>query len=376
MAFAAQHRGTSIPDTVAATMRRASAEAMVDYGLHLIVTEQQDRTAADLAEIARIGITSMKVFMTYERLRLAGSDLVGLLATARELGMTVMVHAEHDGLISWRRRRLLEEGRRDAMAHAESHSRVAERAGVAEIVAIAEALEMGIYLVHLSTGSAIHEAEAARSRGARVSIETCPHYLVLDESLLQGPISQTAAFMSSPPLRGAGDRDALWRAIGSGQVDTVGSDHAPYRLDAGKLPRGDATGFHEVANGLPGVELRLPLLFSEGVAKGRITVSDFVRLVATNPAKLFGLYPKKGTLAVGSDADIVVWDDAERRTVSHEHLHDGMDYTPYEGMTLTGWPSVVLLRGGVVVDGDHDALRSGNGEFVTRKPHQTKGIEK
>lgn len=372
MAFAAQHRGSTISDTVTDAMERASAEAAVDYGLHLIATEQHDRTAADLAEVVRIGITSMKVFMTYDRLKLAGTDLIDLLDTARRLGMTVMVHAEHDGLISWKRRRLLEEGRRDAMAHAESHSRIAERAGVAEIVALAEALEMDVYLVHLSTGSAIRQAVAARTRGVRVTVETCPHYLVLDESLLAGPISRTAAFMSSPPLRGAVDRDALWRAIGSGQVDTIGSDHAPYRLDAGKLPRGARTGFHEVANGLPGAELRLPLLFSEGVAKGRITISDFVRLVSTNPARMFGLYPKKGTLAAGSDADIVVWDDTERRTVTIQNLHDRMDYTPYEGMTLTGWPSMVLLRGRVVVDGSHSALRAGSGEFIARKARPAK----
>ena len=375
MAFAAQHRGTTISDTISDAMARASAEAMVDYGLHLIVTELHDRTMADLVEIARLGITSMKVFMTYERLRLAGTDLVDMLAAGRGAGVSVMVHAEHDGLISWKRRRLVGEGRRDAMAHAESHSRIAERAGVAEVLAIAEALEMEIYLVHLSTGSAVREAEAARARGVGVAVETCPHYLVLDESLLAGPIGETARFMSSPPLRGADDREALWRAIRAGHIDTIGSDHAPYRLDAGKLPRGDATAFHEVANGLPGIELRLPLLFSEGVAKGRITVQDFVRLVATNPAKLFGLYPAKGALAVGSDADIVVWDSAEKRTVTVENLHDRMDYTPYEGMTVTGWPSLVLSRGRVVVDGRHDALRPGDGRFIGRKPRTAKEMD-
>lgn len=368
MAFAAQHRGTSIHETVTAAAERARAEATVDYALHLIVSEQHDRTADDLAALAGIGITSMKVFMTYDRLRLAGADLVRLLDSARRVGMTVMVHAEHDGLISWKRRRLIEEGRRDAMAHAESHSSLAERAGVAEILGIAEALRMGVYLVHLSTGAALAEVEAARSRGVRAAVETCPHYLVLDESLLDGPIRETAPFMSSPPLRGARDRAALWSAIRAGQVDTVGSDHAPYRLDAGKLPRGDETGFHEVANGLPGIELRLPLLFSEGVAKGRITVSDFVRLVATSPAKLFGLYPRKGTLAVGADADIVVWNDAERRTVTIDGLHDAMDYTPYEGMTLTGWPATVLLRGRVVVEGGEDVLRPGDGLLIKRTP--------
>ena len=372
MAFAAQHRGTTIGDTVFDAMERASAEATVDYGLHLIATEHHDRTAADLAEVARIGVTSLKVFMTYDRLKLAGADLLDLLETARRLGVTVMVHAEHDGLITWKRRRLIEEGRRDAMGHAESHSRIAERAGVAEIVALAEALDMGVYLVHLSTGSAVREAVAARSRGARVAVETCPHYLVLDESLLAGPITGTAGFMCSPPLRSAGDREALWGAIGSGQVDTIGSDHAPYRLDEGKLPRGARTGFHEVANGLPGIELRLPLLFSEGVVAGRITVSDFVRLVSTGPAKLFGLYPRKGTLDAGSDADIVVWDDIARRTVTIGHLHDRMDYTPYEGMTVTGWPSMVLLRGRVVIDGSHSALRAGSGEFIARKARPPK----
>ena len=372
MAFAAQHRGTSILDTIAEAMTRAEVEAVVDYGFHLIPTERHDHTEADLAEVVRRGITSMKVFMTYERLRLADSDLVGMLAAARRVGMTVMAHAEHEGLISWKRQCLIEQGRHDAMAHAESHSRVAERAGVGEIVAIAEALEMGIYLVHLSSGAAIAAAEAARSRGVGVAVETCPHYLLLDESLLDGPITETAPFMSSPPLRGADDRRALWAAIRAGVVDTIGSDHAPYRLDV-KLPRGEETEFHEVANGVPGIEMRMPLLFSEGVATGQLTVSDFVRLVATNPAKLFGLYPRKGSLAVGSDADLVVWDDAETRTVSHRHLHDNMDYTPYEGMTITGWPATVVSRGRVVVDGGRDALVPGGGAFVARIPMPANG---
>ncbi len=374
MAFAAQHRGTSIRDTVNEAMDRAAAEAMADYGLHLILTEVNDRTAADLADAVRLGITSIKVFMTYERLRLGGPDLVGVLALAREKGMTVMVHAEHDGLIGWKRRSLVGQGRRDAMAHVQSHSRAAERAGVAEITAIAEALQIGIYLVHLSSGSAIAEAEAARSRGVRVAVETCPHYLTLDEALLEGPITETAAFMSSPPLRSADDRRALWKAIRARTVDTIGSDHAPYRLDAGKLPNGDATEFHQVANGLPGVELRLPLLFSEGVARGRITVSDFVRLVSTRPAKLFGLYPRKGTLAVGSDADLVVWDATAKRTVSRKDLHDNMDYTPYDGMILTGWPRTVLVRGRVVVDRGRGALRPGDGRFIARSPRTTDGM--
>lgn len=375
MAFAAQHRGTTVSDTVSDAMERANAEATVDYGLHIIATEHHDRTAADLAEVARIGVTSLKVFMTYDRLKLADADLIDLLETVRRLGMTAMVHAEHDGLISWKRRRLIEEGRRDAMGHAESHSRTAERAGVAEIVALAEALDVDVYLVHLSSGSAIREAVAARSRGVSVAVETCPHYLVLDESLLAGPITSTAGYMCSPPLRSAGDREALWEAIGSGQVDTIGSDHAPFRLDAGKLPRAARTGFHEVANGLPGIELRLPLLFSEGVVAGRITVSDFVRLVSTGPAKLFGLYPQKGTLAVGSDADLVVWDHAVERTVTHKDLHDNMDYTPYEGMTITGWPRMVMLRGRVVVDGGSEALRPGDGRFIAREPRAANGMD-
>jgi dihydropyrimidinase len=198
--------------------------------------------------------------------------------------------------------------------------------------------------VHISTAGSLEEIRSARSKGVEVTVETCPHYLWLDEALLQGDLTTTAAFMSSPPLRGLEDREALWASLVAGEIDIVASDHSPYRMDGGKLPNGDATVFTEVANGMPGVEMRMPLMMSV-VEEGRLTLERALEVCCTTPAQSLGVYPQKGALLPGSDADLVIWDTGVERTVRHGDLHDAVDYTPYEGLRVTAWPSQVVFRG-------------------------------
>lgn len=369
LAFAAQAKGEPLCDVVVRGLESASRSA-TNAGVHLIVTDISVPDAMEgLRLAAESGIGSLKVFTTYERLRLADAELVTALAAARDLGLTVMVHAEHHGLIAYETGRLVEAGRHAPDSHLRAHTRHAEAAGVAEIAQLAEYLDMPIYLVHLSSAKALETVWSARARGVRLIAETCPHYLFLDETRLSQPLRLAVQSMCSPPLRDGPDRDALWAALASGAIDVIGSDHAPYRLDTAKLPRGDDTSFTECANGIPGVELRMPLLVSEALTAGRLSLSDVVRLCCTRPAQVMGLHPRKGTLAVGADADIAVWDPAARWTVHIDELHDNMDHTPYDGTRLTGRVDIVLDAGVVVVDrtGDRaEPLVAGRGRYVAR----------
>jgi len=343
-AFAVQHRGDQVRDVVNAMVDRVGREAVADVALHLILTEWSESIESDLDWVVDQGIVSLKIFTTYDRLRLAPDAVIDAMAAAGRLGMSIMVHAEDDVMITEGRSRAIAAGLSDARGHQESHSRLAESAGVAKALRFADRADVPIYLVHISTAESLDEIRSARSKGVAVTVESCPHYLWLDEALLQGDLTTTAAFMSSPPLRGVGDREALWAGLVAGEIDIVASDHSPYRMDAGKLPNGDATVFTEVANGMPGVEMRMPLMMS-AVEDGRLTLERALEVCCTTPAQSLGVYPQKGALLPGSDADLVIWDTGVERTVHHRDLHDAVDYTPYEGLRVTTWPSQVLFRG-------------------------------
>jgi dihydropyrimidinase len=348
-------------------MDRAAAEMAVDYGMHLIVTDWQDPAPTEFGAVAGEGLAAVKIYLTYDRLKVPGSGAIELMQAARDAGVPVMVHAEDDAIVGWGRDVRVAAGQLGAASHAYSHSRGAEWSGVAQAIALAEAAEASLYLAHISTPQAIDLVLAARERGVDVVAETCPHYLLLDDSSYSGPIETAAPFMCSPPLRGPVEQAGLISQLASGDIDIVASDHSPYTMDQ-KLPRGSATGFTEVANGLPGVELRLPLLYTAAVADGPLSISDFVRLVATNPAKTCGLYPRKGSLEVGADADLVIWDESAW-IVSGSDMHDNVGYTPYEGMELQGRAATVVSRGGVIVsEGGDDGIGPGRGSFAARTP--------
>jgi dihydropyrimidinase len=303
--------------------------------------------------------------MTYDMLALDDRQMLDILALARREGAFVMVHAENHEMIKWLTARLLEHGLGAPRYHAVSHARLAEGEATNRAVALSQLLDVPILLVHVSAGEAIEVIRNAQTKGLKIYGETCPQYLFLTADDLARPGVEGAKFCCSPPPRDEAAQQAVWTGLRNGTFQVFSSDHAPYRFDAsGKLPHGEKTTFKEIANGVPGIELRLPLLFSEGVGQGRLDLNAFVALTSTNHAKLYGLYPRKGTIAVGSDADLAIWDPGRETTVIAGILHDNVGYTPYEGRRLKGWPMTVLSRGRIVVDDGKLLAARGSGAFL------------
>ncbi len=315
--FAAQHRGQSLRQVVAEYHQAADPKAVIDYAFHLIITDPTEQVLGqELPALIRDGYTSFKVYMTYDLLRLDDRQMLDIMALARREGAFMMVHAENHDMIAWLADRLLEKGLSQPRYHAVSHTRIAEGEATNRAVALAELLDVPVLIVHVSAPEAIDVIRNAQTHGLKIYGETCPQYLFLTADDIGMDLEGTK-FCCSPPPRDKAGQEAVWRGLSNGTFQVFSSDHAPYRYDeTGKLPKGAQTTFKDTANGIPGIELRVPLLFSEGVGKGRIDLNRFVALTATNAAKLYGLYPKKGTIAVGSDADIAIWDPAREVTVS------------------------------------------------------------
>jgi dihydropyrimidinase len=369
--FAAQHRGQSLRSVVHEYHRRAEGEAFVDYAFHLIVSDLSGENLSDeLPALVRDGYASFKVFMTYDALRLTDRQLLDVFALARREGALVMVHAENHDAIAWLTEQLVLEHRTTPKFHAASRPPGVEAEAVHRAIALAELAEVPVVIVHVTSNEALQEICAARARGARVFAETCPQYLLLTADDLDRPGFEGAKYVCSPPLREKFDQDALWRAVTDGVFDIISSDHAGYRFDdpKGKKAHGDHAPFTKIPNGVPGLETRLPLLFSEGVGRGRLTLNTLVALTATNPARLFGLYPRKGTIAIGSDADIAVWDPDLDVTIAIDRLHGAMDYTAYEGTKVRGWPVVTISRGEIIWAEGQMRGRAGRGLFLEREP--------
>ena len=372
--FAAQHRGQSVREVIATYQERAQ-KSVIDYSFHLIISDPTEAVLSEeLPEAFASGITSFKVFLTYDKLIVADEQLLDILVAAREHGALTMAHAENNALIKWMVRRLIEGGRTAPKWHAVSHPAVAEVEAIHRGVRLASFVGAPLLIVHVSTDEGARLVSGARQDGHAIFGETCPQYLFLTREALDLPEPEGAKFCCSPPLRDAATQDALWRHLKAGSLQLYSSDHAPYRYDeTGKLSAGPNPPFNKIANGMPGIELRAPLLYSEGVAKGRLTLNEFVALTSTNAARLFGLHPRKGTIAIGSDADIAIWDPAETRTVTQAAMHDAMDYTPFEGRTLTGWPTTVIARGRIAMADGTLHARPGDGEFLKRDPFDGNG---
>ena len=366
--FAAQHRGQSLRQVVEDYHALARPHAVIDYGYHLIVSDPTEQVLGqELPALIRDGFTSFKVYMTYERLKLSDHQMLDLLSLARREGALVMIHAENDDMIRWLTDNLVDGGYRQPKYHAVSHARLAESEATHRAIALARLTDVPILLVHVSSIDAMAEIRRAQDLGLRVYGETCPQYLFLTADDLDRPDMEGAKYCCSPPPRDRAAQEALWTGLHNGTFQVFSSDHAPYRYDeTAKLSPAARESFKMIANGLPGIELRLPLLFSEGVNKGRIDIHRFVSLTATDVAKLYGLHPRKGTIAVGADADLAIWDARKKVTVTYDMLHEKTGYTPYEGREITGWPVTVLSRGRIVVQDRKLQVAPGSGEFLPR----------
>jgi dihydropyrimidinase len=363
--FAAQHRGQSLRQVVEAYHAAAKPKAVIDYAFHLIISDPSEQVLGqELPALIQDGYTSFKVYMTYDLLKLNDRQMLDIMALARREGAMMMIHAENHDMIQWLADRLLAHGMSQPRYHAVSHAGIAEGEAANRAVALSQLLDVPILIVHVSASDAIDVIRGAQTKGLKIYGETCPQYLFLTADDIGMDLEGTK-FCCSPPPRDAANQEAVWRGLTNGTFQVFSSDHAPYKYDeTGKLLKGDKTTFKDTANGVPGIELRVPLLFSEGVRTGRLDLNRFVALTATNHARLYGLYPKKGTIAVGSDADICIWDPDKHVHVTASMLHDQTGYTPYEGRHVTGWPVTVISRGRIVVEDNELKVARGSGNFL------------
>lgn len=371
MPFCLQEKGQSLREALKQYHAKAESECFVDVAFHLIIVDPTEHVLGqELPALVEDGYSSFKVFMTYEGLALSDFEMLSVMAVAHETRALVMVHAENYDAIRFLTDRLEQLGKTAPKYHATSRPVAVEREATHRAIALAEIIDTPLMIVHVSNREAMAEIERAQRKGLKVFGETCPQYLVLTEADLDGLNMEGAKYVCSPPPRDKASQAACWEGLQRGIFSVFSSDHCPFRYDdtAGKQNPAGRTSFRWVPNGIPGVATRLPILFSEGVMKGRIDIHRFVALTATNPAKIYGLYPRKGTIAIGSDADITVWDQNRKLTLTHELVQDGTDYTPYAGMEITGWPELTMVRGRVVMREGRMQVPKGYGSYLPRGP--------
>ena len=371
--FVRQVKGRSLRQAVAAYRERPVGKAVIDYALHIIITDPTEGVLGqEIPALVEDGYTSFKVYMTYRAMMLSDYQILEVMAATRRHGALTMVHAENADCITWLTEKLLQSGRTAPKFKAVAHQPAVEREATHRAITLGQIADAPILIVHVASGEAAEMIRWAQGRGLKVLGETCPQYLFLNEADLDKQGLEGAKSLCAPPPGSPENQQALWRAMAAGVFDVYSSDHAAFRYDdpKGKLIEGLNTPFHRITNGVPGVETRMPLLFSAALQGDHIDLNRLVAVAATNPAKVYGLYPRKGTIAVGSDADFAIWDADHARTISIDGLHDGMDYTPYEGQEVRGWPVVTVSRGEVIWrDGAFTGAR-GRGQFLPcARPH-------
>jgi dihydropyrimidinase len=366
--FAIQYKGQALRQAFDTWMGRASGKAVCDYAFHCIVTDVSGGQLAEMNDLVHEGVTSFKLFMAYPGVFMLddGSIFKALQRTSTNGGLICM-HAENGSAIDVIVQQALAEGKKAPKYHALTRPTTAEAEATARAIALAEMAGAPIYIVHLSCNDALEKVREARDRGLPVYAETCPQYLYLSLENFDAPGFEGAKYVFTPPLREKWHQEKLWNGLKSDHLQVVSTDHCPFCFKEQKeLGRDD---FTKIPNGGPGVEHRLSLIFSGGVASGRFSVNRFVELVSTAPAKLFGLYPRKGTIAVGSDADLVIFDPRRKHTISAKTHHMRVDYSMFEGIQVTGMADVVLSRGQVIVEGDKFLGHAGQGEFLKRSTY-------
>jgi dihydropyrimidinase len=367
--FAIQSKGSTLRAGLDAWHRKAEGNAAVDYGFHMIMTEANAGTLEEMGQLVREGVTSFKMFMAYPGVFMVDDEQIfKAMLRAGELGALITMHAEIGLPLDILIKRALAEGHTAPVYHALSRPEIAEATGTERAIALAEMAKVPVYMVHLSAQRALERVMEARDRGLPAYAETCPQYLFLDEDHLRGEPGNEwkgAGYVATPALRQKHHQEHLWRGLRNYDLSVVATDHCPFCMkDQKELGRND---FSKIPNGMPGVETRLHLLW-EGVTQKKISMNRFVEITSTAPAKIFGMYGKKGTIAPGADADVVVWDPNKPKTLGVKTLHMNIDYSPFEGRTVPGSPSHVLSRGELIVENDQWVGKSkkGRGQFVRR----------
>ncbi len=356
--------GGSLVEGLEARLKEAEGKAVIDFALHMTLRRGDAQTLDQVPQALRAGCTSFKTYTTYDGFRLTDAELLRALEAVAAAGGLVLVHAENDAVIEQRRHNYVAQGHTAPRYHPRSRPAPVEAEAVERALALAEVAGCPVYIVHTSTARGADAIARARARGQRAFGETCPQYLVLTDAEYERPGFEGAKFVCSPPLRPADNPPGLWRHLANGGLQTVGTDHCPFFYAGQKdLGRDD---FTRIPNGLPGIEARLAILHTCGVGAGILSPTRWVEVCCTAPAQIFGLYPRKGSLLPGADADVVIFDPHKPVTLSRQVLHERVDYTPYEGLALEGYPVLTLSRGEVIAaDGQYVGPR-GRGRFLKR----------
>jgi dihydropyrimidinase len=363
--FAIQYKGQTLHHAWETWMKKAEGNAVIDYGFHMIITDLTDQVEEEMDALVRQGVTSFKLFMAYPGVfMLDDASIFRALLRTGQNGGTICMHAENGGVIDVLVKRALAEGKTAPKYHALTRPARAEGEATHRAIALAEMADVPIYIVHLSAAEALEMVTEARDRGLPAYAETCPQYLFLSYDNYEEPGFDGAKYVMSPPLRPKDTQDRLWRGLAFNDLQAISTDHCPFCMKEQKtLGRDD---FSKIPNGAPGIETRMSLVYDGGVLAGRISLNRFVELTSTSPAKIFGLFPRKGTIAPGSDADIVVFDPSKKTTLSAKTLHMNVDYNPYEGREVTGAVDTVVSRGRVVIDAGAFTGSAGAGSFLKR----------
>lgn len=380
--FATQYKGWSLRQALDSYHEKAQGKTVIDYGFHITLTDLTDAVLNEIPSLVDEGVTTIKLLMAYKgTFQVDDTTLFKTLLKTAEAGMLTMVHCENGDAIDVLIKDAVANNLRAPRYHPGTKPAWLEAEATLRSIALAAVADAPLYIVHMTNEKSLDQLRYGRERGVRVMGETCTQYLFFTEDDLDRPNFEGAKWVCSPPLRTQHDNEALWRALQIDDLQVVSTDHCPFYFDGSieheyegqpvKIP-GKELGrddFSKIPNGVPGIQDRLPVLWSEGVSKGRISPNRFVELTSTNPARIFGLYPRKGTIAVGSDADITIWDPNAKHTLNAQTSHQRTDYNIYEGWEVNGWPVKVFLRGNLLVDGEEWYGEAGGGTFLHRAPN-------
>lgn len=363
--FATQEKGETLTEALTNWHQKADGKCACHYGFHMAITDWNAKVNKEMKTMKEAGITSFKLYMAYDNLRLRDDEIYEVLKSAKALGAIVGVHCENGDLVNRGIKEQLEGGCILPNAHPLSRPALAEAEAIGRFLDIAYLVDVPVHIVHLSTLAGLERIRQARARGQKVFVETCPQYLLLDESAYIMPNFESAKYVLSPPLRTKKDQEALWEGLKAGEIQTISTDHCAFNFETHK--KKGLHNFSQIPNGVPGIEHRPQLIYTYGVTKGKLSLCEMAQLLSTNAAKLFGLYPKKGTLAVGSDADLVIWNPAYKGCLSAATQMQNVDYTPYEGFEVKGRAEHVYMSGKPVIVAGR-IVNEPNGHYVHRKP--------
>ncbi|MEG1153939.1 MAG: dihydropyrimidinase [Ruthenibacterium sp.] len=361
--FATQEKTETLHTALQNWHKKADGNSHCDYAFHMAITDWNADVCREIGELKALGVTSFKLYLAYDALRVTDAQLYEVLVAVGKAHGIVGVHCENGDLVDELTAKLKRAGEFGVSAHPKSRPDYVEAEAISRYCYVAKAANVPVHIVHVSTKLGLAEALKARARGQKVYIETCPQYLALDDEKYLLPDFEGAKYVCSPPLRGKDDVAALWQSVQNGEVDSISTDHCSFRFDTQKSMGKD--DFSQIPNGMPGIEHRLSVLYTDGVAAGHITRSRLAALLSENAARLFGLYPQKGTLAIGSDADIVVWNPAAEWTITAEKMLQNVDYTPYEGKKISGIAKAVFLHGELAAE-NGAVIKRNLGRYVPR----------